>query len=1152
MASVTQRIPHYLGGVSKQSDVKKFPGQVRECINAYPEPTFGLIKRPGFEFLHSLDQTTGGTDFSGTALDNAKWFYINRDDDETYIGCVISEAIHIWNGKANESGEYVKATITYTDTTFTITDSGAANSGNNGTYEDVSVTGGSGSGMKVTATVSGGEVTVLAATTEGTGYKIGDTITIAKGDVGNTLRDPTAEITAISSKAYLDTTRDNYDVLTVQDTTYITNKTKVTTVKPAPTTNSLSKKGTIRIRGVDYSSEFSVTITETGGSDQTYTFTTRDVDNFTGESDPGSVKLSTDVILDALETGINALSLDSSFTVTKLKATLELSSDVAFTMTCKGGPGNELLTCFQDQVEDLSKLPEESVDGRHVKIINTKSDQDTYYAKFVAESGSSGSGHWEETVAQDVSKGFHANTMPHELFNDDTNVFTFKPITWSERLVGDDETNEHPSFKDNTIQQVFFHNNRLGFLTSDNVSMSQSGQFKNFYHESARALTAADPVDLNCSAVRPAVLHGVLPTTQGLILFSEKSQYIMYSDNGVLTPRTTVIRGISNYEIDNKIAPIDNGTTLAFLSKTPGYSRVFSMETQGQENNPNILDIAKTVAEYIPDTITSMVASPQNELIALYGESMSDVYFYRTYHDGKELVLQAWFKWTFPGNVLHINVDNDSMWAVVKAVNSDSTKNRYHLIKTSLTQTPENPILTTNDGHSINPYMDMYATATNGKLTDIVTFTHDAATETARTPGTYTPAAHAKGASFQVVVADAGSGVGGAVTITLTAGGRGYAVGDEITLLAADTGWSGGDDIKITVASISEKKVVYDSTGDYSKCYIPYVDIPNATPVLILKGDASAGELAGYTLSPERDSDSDGDFFKVAEKDWTATGENLVDKVVVGYKYAYDVTLPKTYYQMAENTYDYTSILTIARMKFSVGLSSVVGFKVKRRGRNTPYHEWTGVGTTFSSTLVADGTGAGPEGDHTVKDVETTTSGSGTGMTVDVTMSDGKATAVTVNTEGTGYANSDTITIAKGDIGDTTDDVTATIAKVGQTAFPFNFDYTDVNDLKVKVNGVETTAYTIADKVLTMTSIPPDGHKVLLYTDTWYDIQTVKDANEYLADDVPLAEQSLFTLPIHDKTDNFSVRVFSDSPFPISLTSMMWEGNYSPRYYRRT
>jgi len=1065
MASVTQRIPHYLGGVSKQSDIKKFPGQLRECINAYPEPTFGLIKRPGFEFLHSLDQTTNGTDFSGTDLDNAKWFYINRDDDETYIGCVISEAIHIWNGKKDPSLGYVKATITYTDTTFNITESGGSGSGTDDTYEDVSVTtGGSGSGMKVTATVSGGEVTAIAVTTEGTGYTIDDTITIAKADVGNTTNDPTAEITAISSKVYLDTTRDNYEVLTVQDTTYITNKTKVTTVRAAPPTNSLSKKGTIRIKGIDYSANYKVTIKETGGSDQIYTFTTRDLDNFTDEADPGTAGLSTDTVLTALETGINGLTLDTSFTVTRLKATIELSSDVAFTLECQGGASNELLTSFQDQVEDLAKLPEESMNGRHVKIINTKSDQDSYYAKFVTESGSSGSGHWEETIAQDVSKGFHANTMPHELFNDSTNVFTFRPITWSERLVGDDETNEHPSFKDNTIQQVFFHNNRLGFLTSDNVSMSQSGQFKNFYHESARALTAADPVDLNCSAVRPAVLHGVLPTTQGLILFSEKSQYIMYADNGVLTPRTTVIRGISNYEIDNKISPVDNGTTLAFLSKTPGYSRVFSMETQGQENNPNILDIAKTVAEYIPDTITSMVASPQNDLIALYGESMSDVYFYRTYHDGKELVLQAWFKWTFPGNVLHINVDNDTMWAVVKAVNTDSTKNRYHLIKTSLTQTPENPILTTKDGQSINPYMDMYA---------------------------------------------------------------------------------------------EPSSVTYDTAADATRVYLPYIHIANASPVIIIKGDASAGELAGYTLSPPYAS-AGSDHFIILDTNWTSTGEDIADKIIVGYKYNYDITLPKTYYQMAENVYDYTSILTIARMKFSVGLSSVVGFKVKRRGRNTPYQEWTGVGTVISGILVNNGGGGGTVGDHTFKNLATTSS-SGTGMTVDVTLSGGIATAVTVHTEGTGYADADTITIDKADLGGTSADVVATITTAGQTEFEFNFDIRDVNDLKVKVNGVETTAYTIFEpvggtpKTLTMTgTVPADGHNIILYTDTWYDIQTVKDANEYLADDVPLAEQSLFTLPIHDKTDNFSVRVFSDSPFPISLTSMMWEGNYSPRYYRRT
>ena len=69
MAAVTQRVSNYLGGVSRQSDDKKLPNQVRECLNGYPDPTFGLTKRPGFKWIANL-----GT---GTTYDNSKWFYIH-------------------------------------------------------------------------------------------------------------------------------------------------------------------------------------------------------------------------------------------------------------------------------------------------------------------------------------------------------------------------------------------------------------------------------------------------------------------------------------------------------------------------------------------------------------------------------------------------------------------------------------------------------------------------------------------------------------------------------------------------------------------------------------------------------------------------------------------------------------------------------------------------------------------------------------------------------------------------------------------------------------------------------------------------------------------------------------------------------------------
>ena len=83
MPAVTQRVDDYLGGVSRQSDDKKLPGQVEECINGYPDPTFGLTKRPGFQWIANLA--------TGTTYDNSKWFFIPKDDTEKYIGCVLHQ-----------------------------------------------------------------------------------------------------------------------------------------------------------------------------------------------------------------------------------------------------------------------------------------------------------------------------------------------------------------------------------------------------------------------------------------------------------------------------------------------------------------------------------------------------------------------------------------------------------------------------------------------------------------------------------------------------------------------------------------------------------------------------------------------------------------------------------------------------------------------------------------------------------------------------------------------------------------------------------------------------------------------------------------------------------------------------------------------------
>ena len=95
MASVTQTIPTYTGGVSQQPDELKKPGQVNAAKNVIPDVTEGLTKRPGGKLLSSLSHTSNfslpdgsnnTTTYDPDAQSDGKWFSYYRDETEQYIG----------------------------------------------------------------------------------------------------------------------------------------------------------------------------------------------------------------------------------------------------------------------------------------------------------------------------------------------------------------------------------------------------------------------------------------------------------------------------------------------------------------------------------------------------------------------------------------------------------------------------------------------------------------------------------------------------------------------------------------------------------------------------------------------------------------------------------------------------------------------------------------------------------------------------------------------------------------------------------------------------------------------------------------------------------------------------------------------------------
>ena len=935
MAAVTQRINSYLGGVSKQSDDKMLPGQVRECYNGFPDATYGLTKRPGFKHIVNLG--------AGTTYDAAKWFYIKRDDDEEYVGAIKGSEISIWNAV---SGNVCTVSTTSID---------IVNNGTSGATTQTglaTITSGSGTGLTVDLTAEDDVVTAITINNEGTGYVTGDTITIEAAEAG-TGADVTG--TYVNAADYLTGTKDDYKIITVQDTSIIINKSIVVAEQPAPSFNP-HRVASVELQYVTTSTTYTIAI-KIGNTTKTATYTT-----------PSSATATT--ILTQLESQINNWT-ETNFTdlnVTRLSNSLEITSVVDMDVHAEGGLDNKALTAVEDEVASVSGLPIKSVQGRLIKIVNTNEAADTYWAAFVAHDGVSGEGYWEETRAPDVSPGLDNSTLPHELVNTAVNTFVFKKISYEPRLVGDDETNPHPSFYNSKITAGFFHNNRLGFLSQDNVIMSQSGDFYNFYFKSAQTTIESDPIDINCSSIRPTSLHAVIPTAQGVILFSENQQFVLFADAGVLTPTLATIRALSNYELDRKIEPVDVGTNINFISKTPGYSRVFSMVTRGSEENPQILDISRVVKEWISPNLDQLISSPQNSMIAMSGQGLNEIFIFRYYNDGKENLMETWVSWLMPGTVQFIETNADDMYAVTKQ------GDQFILSKAALSQSPEQAIIVNNLGEKVNPCIDLYATASS---------------------------------------------------------------------------------------------VVYDSANKLSKCYLPYNDVPTLTPIITIKGNTSSGSFveSGFTITPERGSDGNGPYFIVPNKDLTSVASD----VIVGFKYNFDVELPRTYFREDPRVTDFTANLTIARMKFAVGLSGMMSFKLQQTGR-LPYEvEFTGDGST--------------------------------------------------------------------------------------TSFTFNINdlkYADRSDVKVSVNGVNETNFSFSnDTTIVFATAPANGAVIKFYITEWFSVQPVIEANTYLANDVPLDNETVFTIPIHQRTENFRLKMFNNSPFPVAVNAMMWEGNYTPRFYRR-
>ena len=447
------------------------------------------------------------------------------------------------------------------------------------------------------------------------------------------------------------TPRSEFKCLTVNDYTYIINTNKTVAMDAATSTGQVEQAIYQVTQGVN-STKYSITIDST-----TYDFTSSNSD--------------TEAIRDGVFSAIGSpagLTLtkigNSSFKVVKASGTLSVSAS--------DGYGNKASQVIYNSVQNFSDLPEEGIDGQVVEVKGDASNNfDTYWVKWVDSTSV-----WEETIAPSITYKFDYDTMPHLLIRTadgnfrltqaDGSSYTVSSTSytvpqWGERQVGDLNSAPNPSFVDTKIKDIFFHSNRLGLLADENIILSRSSEYFEFFAETVTDVLDTEVIDINVAHTKVSKLKNAIPFNSDLLLFSDQTQFLL-SGGTSLTPANVAVNVATEYEALDSVKPVGSGSNVFFGFNKGQYTglREYYVESDGETNEGE--DITANVPKYIPANVFKFaIASNENVLVALSSKAsdINKLYVYQWFYADNKRLQSAWHRWSFgtTSNVTILNVD---------------------------------------------------------------------------------------------------------------------------------------------------------------------------------------------------------------------------------------------------------------------------------------------------------------------------------------------------------------------------------------------------------------------------------------------------------------------------------------------------------------
>lgn len=314
----------------------------------------------------------------------------------------------------------------------------------------------------------------------------------------------------------------------------------------------------------------------------------------------------------------------------------------------KDGYNNQLINGIISTVQTFNKLPATAPDGYIVEILNDPSkSSDGYFVKYSSEMKA-----WKECPKWNLKKGLDAKTLCHALRRNEDNSFSLVTLEWNDRVCGDDDTNPMPSFVGSTLNDVFFYRNRLGFLSGENVILSRTGRYYNFFPQSVATLSDDDPIDVAVSNNRISILQYAVPFNDDLLLWSDEAQFVLTS-GGILSSKTVELNLTSEFDVSDKARPFSMGRGVYFAAPRANHTsikRYYAVQDVSKVKDAE--DISSHVPRYIPNGVYSITGSGTENFCAILASgAQHKLFIYKFYYSDSNLMIQSWSHWDFGESV---------------------------------------------------------------------------------------------------------------------------------------------------------------------------------------------------------------------------------------------------------------------------------------------------------------------------------------------------------------------------------------------------------------------------------------------------------------------------------------------------------------------